>query len=152
MPLSWKKDRGKMGFMAPALGAWRTEIPDTPMGKVICMRSYEKALGGKFIRLVADWDIGEGSKTYREEAFYGLDRDGTPSFWSFTTDGGTSQGRLADVTDLHPEAFGFEAQMPAGLARMGFWPDVEGMMWVTQSKTKKGWNDLARHHYFPASS
>ena len=142
MATSWKKGRGKMGFMAPLLGAWRAEVPETPMGQVICVRTYEKALGGKFIRLVADWDIGEGKVTYREEAFYGLSREKVPSFWSFTSDGGTSTGVLADASDLHPEAFGFEADMPAGRARMAFWPDGDGFSWVTQSQTKKGWNAI----------
>ena len=149
MPIAWKNGRGKMGFMAPLLGSWRAEVPETPMGKVLCLRTFERALDGKFIRLTADWDIGEGAKTYREEAFYGLDREKVPSFWSFTSDGSTSQGRLCEIADLHPQGFGFEAQMPSGLARMGFWPEGDGIMWVTQAATKKGWSDLARHHYFP---
>jgi hypothetical protein len=32
-------------------------------------------------------------------------------------------GAFADVSDIHPEAIGFEAQMPAGLTRMAYWPD-----------------------------
>lgn len=72
-------------------------------------------------------------------------------FWSFTSDGKRSQGTLADVTDLHEEAVGFEAQLPTGTARMACWPDDEGMgfHWVVESKTKKGWNRFVEHHYRP---
>ena len=35
--------------------------------------------------------------------------NGIVCFWSFTSDGKRSQGSLADVTDIHPEAIGFEA-------------------------------------------
>jgi hypothetical protein len=69
-------------------------------------------------------------------------------FWSFTSDGKSSRGRLADATDLHAKAIGFEAQMPAGLARMVYWPHEEGgVRWVVESKTKKGWNRFVEHHY-----
>ena len=38
--------------------------------------------------------------------------------------------------------------MPAGLARMTFWPDeTEGYRWAVESKTKKGWNRFTAHHY-----
>lgn len=92
---NWKVGRGKMGFMKPLLGSWIAEVPETPMGKVVCRRSYEDILGGKFIRLVADWTIGDGNKTYREIAHYGLNREKTPAFWSFTSDGGTAYGEMA---------------------------------------------------------
>ena len=61
----WKPGRGKMGFMQPLLGTWLATDPDTPMGKVACTRSYTKVLDGKFIRVEANWEIGE-SKTYQE--------------------------------------------------------------------------------------
>jgi hypothetical protein len=48
-------------------------------------------------------------------------------------------------------AIGFEAEMPAGLARMAYWPgDAEGFHWVVESKTKKGWNRFTEHHYVNA--
>jgi hypothetical protein len=52
------------------------------------------------------------------------------------------------VTDLHPEAIGFEAHMPAGLARMAYWPEEGGgFHWVVESRTKKGWNRFVDHSY-----
>lgn len=149
MTIAWKPGRGKMGFMTPLLGTWRTEIAETPLGRVICLRTYEKTLDGKFIQLTADWDIGDGKKHYREIAIYGLTRDKVPAFWSFTTDGGTSHGVLADVRDMHPEAKGFEAEMPAGLARFGFWPENGGFVWAAEAQTKKGWREIVRHFCTP---
>lgn len=69
------------------------------------------------------WEIESGS--CEEEAFFGVDRDGTLRFWSFTSDEKQSQGQLTDVSDVHPLALGFEAQMPAGLARQVYWPDEQ---------------------------
>ena len=60
---------------------------------------------------------------------------------SFTSDGKRSQGALADVTDVHPEAIGFGADMPAGRARMVYWPAEDGgFRWAVESGTKKGGN------------
>lgn len=140
----WKPGRGKMGFMQPLLGTWLATDPDTPMGKVVCTRSYTKVLDGKFIRVEANWEIGE-SKTYQEIAHYGLNREKVPSFWSFTSDGGHSIGHLADVEAMHEGAKGFEAEMPAGLARFGFWPSETGMIWAADAKTKTGWQSMIRH-------
>lgn len=145
MNQSWKPGRGKLGFLHPLLGSWRAVDPDTPMGKVICIRTYTRTLNGKFIQLTADWDIGNGKKTYQEMALYGVSKDKIPSFWSFTSDGGHSVGQLADVTTMHPEAKGFEAEMPAGLARFGFWPIPSGMVWAAEAKTKKGWQSMIHH-------
>ncbi|MEJ2601147.1 MAG: hypothetical protein P8Z00_22645 [Anaerolineales bacterium] len=53
-----------------------------------------------------------------------------------------------DVTDIHPQAIGFEAEMPAGRARMAYWPaDEDGFHWVVESKTKQAWNRFTQHHY-----
>jgi len=54
---------------------------------------------------------------------------------------------VADVTDLHPEAVGFEAHMPAGFARMAYWPAGDGFIWVVESKNAKGWRRFVEHHY-----
>ena len=145
MTIPWKTGRGKMGFLHPLLGTWRAVDPDTPLGKVICVRHYEKILDGKFIKLVADWDIGNGKKTYQEIAHYGLNREKVPSFWSFTSDGGHSMGVLADVESMHTGAKGFEAEMPSGLARFGFWPTETGMVWAAEAKTKTGWLPMIYH-------
>ena len=80
----------------------------------------------------------------------GVGDGGQVCFWSFTSDGKRSQGVLADVTDLHPEAVGFEADMPAGRARMAYWPEeAGGFHWVVESKTKKGWRRFVHHSYRP---
>ena len=119
------------------------------MGPVVCSREFTQILGGHYIKLQARWEFG--AKVYEEVAFIGVNAEGEVSFWSFTSDGKNSQGKLADVIDIHPEAVGFEAQMPAGLARMVYWPDeAEGFFWAVESKTKKGWNRFTEHHYRPS--
>lgn len=152
----WKKGRGKLGFLQPLLGKWAAET-DSPMGPLRCTRVFEAVLGGAYIRLDARWLFGEAAKSasssggYQELALIGVGADGKVCFWSFTSDGKNSHSNVADVTDLHPEAIGFEAQMPAGLARMAYWPDEDGtgFYWVVESKTKKGWRRFTEHHYRP---
>ena len=69
-------------------------------------------------------------------------------FWSFTSDGKRSDGVLVEAADVHPQAIAFEAEMPAGRARMVYWPDEkEGMHWAVENLTKKGWNRFVDHHY-----
>jgi hypothetical protein len=157
----WKKGRGKLGFLQPLIGRWEASA-ETPMGPVRCTRTFEPTLKGSYVRLEARWefstaapkkgsDESDGSKgpmVYEELALIGARTDGTVGFWSFTNDGKNSQGAVADVTDLHEEAVGFEAQMPAGLARMAYWPDGEGgFYWVVESKNAKGWRRFSEHHY-----
>jgi hypothetical protein len=140
----WKKGRGKLGVLSPIIGSWAAET-DSPMGKLQCTRVLEPVLGGNYIQLTAEWKTPKF--TYREHAIIGI-RDGVLSFWSFTSDGKNSQGVIADGTDVHPEAICFEAQMPAGLARMIYWPEPDGSFnWAVESKTKKGWNRFTKHHY-----
>jgi hypothetical protein len=143
---NWKKGRGKLGVLSPLDGSWQAKA-ESAMGPVLCTRRFEKVLSGKYIQLTADWQFGD--KNYREIAMIGVNSQGQVAFWSFTSDGKNSTGLLADVSDLHPEAIGFEAQMDAGLARMAYWPDGNsGFFWVVESKTKKGWNRFTEHHYF----
>lgn len=142
---NWKKGRGKLGVFEPLMGTWRAEA-DSANGAVICIRRFEKVLDGAYVQLTADWTFQGGS--YKEIAFIGVGPGGEVQFWSFTSDKKQSQGTLAEVTDIHPQAIGFEAQMPAGLARMAYWPDERGgFHWVVESKTKKGWNRFTEHHY-----
>ncbi|MEO8648358.1 MAG: hypothetical protein ABI539_04250 [Acidobacteriota bacterium] len=145
----WKKGRGKLGFIEPLLGTWIAEA-GTPMGEARCTRTFAKMGGqGKWITLEADWDFG--GKHYIEHAVYGIGDDSKPAFWSFTSDGRRSEGRLTDGTDVHDEAIAFEAQMPAGLARMIYWPgEDETVKWAVESKTKKGWNRFTSHTYLRA--
>jgi len=121
---SWKKGRGKLGRLEPLLGSWVAEA-DSPMGRVKCTRTFTKMPGeGKWITLVADWDFG--GKHYVEQAVFGVGDDGKLSFWSFTSDGKRSIGQIADGKDIHAEAVCFEARMPAGIARMVYWPGDSG--------------------------
>lgn len=145
----WKKGRGKLGPFQPLLGRWTAEA-ESEMGPVRCSRHFESVLGGHYLRLTARWEFGptDAGRAYEEIALIGVGDEGQVCFWSFTSDGKRSQGVLADATDLHPEAVGFEADMPAGRARMAYWPDESGgFRWVVESKTKKGWRRFVEHHY-----
>ena len=140
----WKKGRGKLGIMTPLLGSWRAEV-ETPVGKASCTRTFHPVLSDKYIELKARWEFSEG--VYEEYAIYGF-HDGKISFWSFTSDGKKSDGTLADGSDIHPEAICFEANIPAGLARMTYWPhEKEGINFAVEAKTKKGWSRFAEHYY-----
>ncbi len=141
---TWKKGPGKLGLLQPLLGSWEAKT-DSPMGKLRCTREFKPILSGKYIQLNARWEFAKG--VYEETAIYGV-HDGAVSFWSFTSDGKRSQGQLADAKDVHPDAICFEAQMPAGIARMIYWPDpAGGFHWAVESKNKKGWNRFTEHHY-----
>jgi hypothetical protein len=155
MGKQWKKGRGKLGFLQPLLGHW-SAAAETPMGPMRCTRVFELVLGGAYVRLAARWEFEPSAskppqyrgKPYEEIALIGAGDQGRVCFWSFTSDGKRSQGCVADVSDLHAEAIGFEAQMPAGLARMAYWPDGEsGFFFVVESKTAKGWRRFLEHHY-----
>ncbi len=140
----WKKGKGKLGIMQPLLGEWMAEA-DSPMGKLKCTRNFTSILGGKYIELKASWEFGKGS--YNEVAIYGI-TDNILSFWSFTSDGKRSEGYLSDGKDIHPDAICFEAKMPAGIARMIYWPSTDGgFHWAVESKVKKGWNRFTEHRY-----
>jgi hypothetical protein len=146
--MDWKKGRGKLGVFHNLLGAWITEA-DSEMGQVTCRREYSIVLEGKYIQLLAHWEFS--GKTYDEITLIGVNAEKEVCFWSFTSDGKQSDGKLADMTELHPDAVGFHAEMPAGLARQGYWPDDgEGFHWVVEAKTKKGWTRMVDHHYRPA--
>ena len=142
--ISWKKGAGKLGILKPLLGTWQANAA-TQRGEVKCTRSFTQILNGKYIKLDAKWEFGKGA--YEETAIYGI-KDDKLSFWSFTSDGKRSEGTIADGTDVHPQAIAFEAQMPAGLARMIYWPNDEGgISWAVESKNKKGWNRFTEHNY-----
>jgi hypothetical protein len=141
----WKRGRGKLGVFAPLLGNWQAKA-DTERGEMSCYRSFTPVLHTAYIQLCARWEFGQGN--YEETAMLGVNAAGKVAFWSFTSDGKNSSGTLADVTDIHAEAIGFEAQMPAGLARMAYWPDGEdGYFWAVESRGKVGWRRFTEHHY-----
>lgn len=144
-PLKWKKGRGTLGILEPLLGTWLAES-DSPMGRVICTRRFQWVLNGKYMQLHAMWNFAE--RSYEELAIYGRGNANEIVFWSFTSDGKKSEGKIADGTDVHPEALCFEAWMPAGLARMIYWPSSKGgINWVVESKIKNGWRRFAEHYY-----
>lgn len=147
-PINWKKGRGKLGIFHPLLGDWRAE-DESEMGKIIIERSLSKTLNDKYIQLSVKWHLPDS--LYEEHALIGVNADKDINFWSFGNDGKQSQGYMTDVTDIHPGAIGFEAHMPAGTARLAYWPDeVEGYRWAVENKTKKGWNMILEHHYVAA--
>ena len=145
--MKWKKGRGRLGLFEPLMGNWQAEA-ESDMGSVKCTREFKKILSGKYIQMEVNWVFED--RTYTELAMIGVNNEKEVCFWSFTSDGKQSEGKLSDATDVHPEAIGFEAQMPAGLARMVYWPDNdESFHWIVESKTQKGWNRFVEHHYLP---
>ena len=140
----WKKGRGKLGILSPLIGSW-IAVADSPMGKVKCTRIFEPILRGNYIQLTSKWVFSRS--VYQEHAIIGM-HNGILTAWSFTSDGKNSQGRVADGTDIHPEAICFEAEMKGGLARMIYWPNTDGgFNWAVEAKTKNGWNRFTIHHY-----
>jgi hypothetical protein len=142
--MKWTKGRGRLGIFSPLLGSWQAEA-ESDMGPVTCRREYKKVLDGKYIQLTTHWEYSEGS--YDEIAMIGVNREKQVCFWSFTSDGKQSEGVLTKVTELHPQAIGFEAEMPAGLGRMAYWPEEDGFRWVVEAHTKKGWRRIVDHYY-----
>lgn len=140
--MSWKKGRGALGALQPLLGRWRA-AEDSPRGPMVCIREFESVLGGKAVRMTARWEFPEF--VYEELAVFSPLGEGAVGFWSFTSDGKRSKGRSADVSDLHPDAVGFEADMPAGVARQAWWPDGDDAVFVVESRTKTGWNRFVEH-------
>ena len=145
--MRWTKSRGKLGLFDPLIGTWQAEAK-SEMGNVKCKREFKRVLSGKYLQLTANWEFAD--KSYDEQAIIGVNPEKEVCFWSFTSDGKQSNGKLVDATDVHSEAIGFEAQMPAGTARMVYFPDEDkGFYWIVESKTKKGWNRFVEHHYLP---
>ena len=148
---NWRFGRGLLGPLKPLLGVWNSppEAQESAM-PVRCVRAL-RPLGKGWIELDARWEMASRGE-YREIALLGALPDGTLGFYSFTSDGKRSEGRVADGSDVHPQAIAFEAQMPAGLARMIYWPlngDV-GFNFAVESRTKAGWNRFLRQEYRPA--
>ncbi|MFA6599181.1 MAG: hypothetical protein WCS69_15770 [Ignavibacteriaceae bacterium] len=141
---SWKKGPGKLGILKPLFGSWQASA-DSPMGKVRCTRTFTPILRDKYVQLIAKWEFG--NKVYEEFAIYGVSNSKL-SFWSFTSDGKKSEGVIADGKEIDPQAIVFEAEMPAGLARMIYWPNTEGgFNWAVEAKNKKGWKRFTQHKY-----
>jgi hypothetical protein len=153
MSAAWNKGRGLLGPIKPLLGRWASPPgAQESRSPSPCVRTFSD-FGERWIHLEATWDLGSRG-AYREFAFFGAMRDGSLGFYSFTNDGNKSEGRLADGSDVHPTAIAFEAQMPAGLARMIYWPldDGIGFNFAAESRTKQGWNRFLRQEFRPNPS
>lgn len=141
--MTWSRGRGVLGPLKPLLGVWITSQGHgtTTAAQMSCSRSFA-SLGKGWIELDARWQLGP-SKEYRERAFFGPDADGQLACFSFTSDGKRSTGSLTEASEIDAKAIAFEAQMPAGRARMVYWPLASGepgFQFAVESKTKKGWN------------
>jgi hypothetical protein len=147
----WKTGRGMFAPLAPLIGEWASDPAEQETQRPLpCTRSF-RAFGKGWIQFDAVWRMGEQG-SYRETAFFGP-ADKTLAFFSFTNDGKRSEGRLADAADVHADAVAFEAQMPAGLARMIYWPlddGAPGFQFAVESRMQKGWNRFLRQIYRPA--
>jgi hypothetical protein len=151
--MGWSKGRGLLGPLKPLIGEWVTShgAGDGPAAAMRCTRSFAP-FGKDWIMLDACWQIGP-ARAYREIALFGKDDDGALGCFSFTNDGKRSLGRLSDGSDVDPAAIAFEAQMPAGLARMIYWPcerGAPGFRFAVESRTAKGWNRFLSQHFVPA--
>lgn len=151
----WSKGRGVLGSVKPLLGEWITLHAEGTTGatEMRCRRSFEM-LGKGWIELKAHWQTSPTSE-YLERAMFGAGEDGQLSCFSFTSDGKKSVGRQSDGTDVDARAIAFEAQMPAGLARMIYWPRLSGepgFLFAVESRTKKGWNRFLTQEFEPVSS
>jgi hypothetical protein len=149
--MRWVKGRGLLGPLKPILGDWISP-PEAQQSRMpmLCRRTL-RAFGKGWIELDARWERGAG-EGYREIALFGAMTDGALGFYSFTNDGKRSEGRFAEGGDVHPQAIAFEARMPAGLARMIYWPldDGDGFNFAVESRSAKGWNRFLRQEYRPS--
>jgi hypothetical protein len=141
----WERGRGKLGLLDPLIGVWQTEA-DTQIGYVQVIRKFAWILDRTAVQLDASWSL-PGGNSYSELAIFATDGASGICFWSFTSDGKNSRGKLVDGSDVHIEAISFEAQMPAGLARTSYWPSDNGFDWAVESKTANGWNRFMEHSF-----
>lgn len=152
--MAWNAGRGVLGPLKPLLGTWVSVQAqgDTPAALMRCSRAF-MPFGNGWIELDARWQIGP-TKEYRERAFFGAGEDGALACFSFTSDGKRSVGHLADGSDVATCAVAFEAEMPAGLARMLYWPLDEssaGFHFAVESKTRNGWHRFLEQQFVPLS-
>ena len=130
-------------FFTPLLDkAWLAE-GDGPMGAYTCERQFERVLQGKYVRMTVAWRFDD--KSYEEVAMFGRDpAEKRLTFWSFTSDGKNSRGVNVAADDIPDGAVAFEAQMPAGLARMILWTseDRSRLHFAVENATKNGWNRM----------
>lgn len=147
IPEYWRPGRGMLGPLKPLLGRWEAEAvgPDGA-STMQCTREFKPVLNGRYIQLSAVWVIGP-NRQYEELALFGKGESGL-IFHSYTSDGKRSNGVAALALDVDPHAIAFEADMPAGRARMVYWPAGDGaLFFAVESQTKKGWNRFMQHRY-----
>jgi hypothetical protein len=53
----WKKGRGELGSLGPLLGRW-VAVAESPQGKVRCVRTFSRVLGGAYVKLAVLWNYG----------------------------------------------------------------------------------------------
>jgi hypothetical protein len=134
-----------LGALDPLLGSWEATT-ESPRGRIRCTRTLVRVLNGTWVQLDARWELP--GKVYEERALFGVHSELGIAFHSFTSDGKRSEGRLTDGRDVHAEAIAFVAEMPAGQARMIYWPgDADAMNWAVESRAKKGWSRFTHHVY-----
>lgn len=146
---SWTSGRGILGPLKPLIGDWVSEPAGPGKASIVRCRRRFTLFGKSWLALEAEWVLGPRG-AYVERAFFGAVEEGTLGFRSFTNDGKTSFGLRAPGSDVHPAALAFEARMPAGLARMIYWPAEGGFHFAVESRTKRGWNRFLLHRYRPA--
>jgi hypothetical protein len=144
----WRAGRGVLGPLRPLLGNWVHE-GQTKLGATKCRREFAETLSGKFIELRARWRTTE--KSYEEVSFFGLTHDKALAFWSFTSDGGQAFGEAASAPDVHERCVCFESEMPAGRARMLYWPHPGGGFWfAVEAQTGARWRRFLEQHFVAA--
>ena len=124
------------------------------MGDYTCERRFERILGGKFVRMEVLWQVAK--HTYGEVAIFGKTAPGVDSshkglcFSSFTTEGKASLGLQVTPEDLSTGGIAFEADMPAGRARMMLWPEGREVLWLTvASRNASGWKPFLEQRLTP---
>jgi hypothetical protein len=144
---NWQRGRGRLGVLAPLLGAWVAE-GESEAGPYRCERRFERALHGSYVELRAEWRLPGGM--YDEVTLHGYDRDGELRFWSFTSDGRQTTGWRVTADDLPHPGIAFAADLPAGRARFAYLaPPEGGLLYVAESQTARGWNRFVEHRYVP---
>jgi hypothetical protein len=144
----WNSGGSGLDVFDPLHGSWISEPGDMAVASQASCRRAIALFGREFVRLEAEWKLGE-QEAYRETAFFGAMLGGELGFWSFTSNGDRSSGVRVSAADIHPEAIGFEAQMPAGAARMVYWPTSEGgaFSFAVEARTNAGWSRFVHHRY-----
>lgn len=144
-----KTPHAGLSILRPLLGNWGSQPAGSePASKMPCIRRFTRMWSGAYIRLETRWEMG-GGKIFEEVTMFGKGRDDSLGFWAFTSDGKQSHGWLTDGSDVHPQAVAFVTELPAGTARMVYWPEGDGFDYAVESRTEDGWNRFLRHHYIP---